>query len=196
MATKRDQLRRLQERMEADSSLPLRVGATHLVFGEGSPDAALYFLGEAPGQAEDAQGRPFVGQAGRLLTRLLESSGFRREEVYLSNLVRFRPPHNRPPTSAEIAAFSPYVDEELSILHPMLVVTLGRFATKKFLPGEKLTQAHGTLKTVTWRGKPVYIFPVYHPAAALRSPQIRLALEEDLEKIPSLLRKLLPPQKD
>ncbi len=196
MATKRDRLSRLRERMEADSSLPLRAGATHLVFGEGNPDAALYLLGEAPGRAEDTQGRPFVGQAGRLLTRLLERNGLRRDEVYLSNLVRFRPPHNRPPTSAEIAAFSPYVDEELSILQPVLIVTLGRFATRKFLPVEKLTQAHGTLKTVIWQGKPVHIFPVYHPAAALRSPQIRLALEEDLEKIPSLLRKLLPPQKD
>ncbi len=105
MATKHDQLRRLQERMEEDSSLPLRAGATHLVFGEGSPDAVLYLLGEAPGQAEDAQGRPFVGQAGRLLTRLLERSGIRREDVYISNLVRFRPPQNRPLTSAEIAAF-------------------------------------------------------------------------------------------
>jgi len=182
--------------MEADSSLPLRAGATHLVFGEGSSDAALYFLGEAPGQAEDAQGRPFVGQAGRLLTRLLEGSGLRREEVYLSNLVRFRPPHNRPPTSAEIAAFSPYVDEELSILQPVLIVTLGRLATKKFLPREKMTQVHGTLKTVTWQGKPVHIFPVYHPAAALRNPQIRLALAEDFKKIPSLLGELLHPQKD
>ncbi len=196
MSTKRDQLRRLQERMEADSSLPLRAGATHLVFGEGSPDAVLYFLGEAPGQAEDAQGRPFVGQAGRLLTRLLESSGLRREEVYLSNLVRFRPPHNRPPTSAEIAAFSPYVDEEISIVQPALIVTLGRFATMKFLPGKKMTQAPGMLKTVTWLGKPVHVFPVYHPAAALRSPHIRLALEEDFKKIPVLLGELLPPQKD
>ncbi len=196
MATKRDRLRRLRERMEADSSLPLRAEATHLVFGEGNPDAVLYLLGEAPGQAEDAQGRPFVGQAGRLLMRLLEHSGLRREEVYLSNLVRYRPPHNRPPTSAEIAAFSPYVDEELSILQPVLIVTLGRFATRKFLPAETLTQAHGTLKTVTWQGKPVHVFPVYHPAAALRSPHIRLALEEDFKKLPSLMGELLPPQKD
>jgi|SRR5579884_1007901 len=147
MATKRERLSQLRERMERNSSLPLRAGATHLVFGEGSPDAALYFLGEAPGRAEDAQGRPFVGQAGRLLTRLLERNGLRREEVYLSNLVRFRPPQNRPPSSAEIAAFSPYIDEEISIIHPVLIVTPRRFATNKFLPGEKLTQTHGTLKT-------------------------------------------------
>ncbi len=196
MATKRDQLRRLQERMEADSSLPLRAGATQLVFGEGNPDAALYFLGEAPGQAEDAQGRPFVGQAGRLLTRLLERSGIRREEVYISNLVRFRPPQNRPPTSAEIAAFSPYVDEELSIIQPVLIVTLGRFATMKFLPGEKMTRVHGLLKTVIWQGKPVHIFPVYHPAAALRDPQIRLVLAEDFKKIPVLLGELLRQEND
>ena len=94
------------------------------------------------------------------------------------------------------SAFSPYVDEELSILQSVLIVTLGHFATRKFLPAEKLTQAHGTLKTVIWQGKPVHIFPVYHPAAALRSPQIRLALEEDFEKVPSLLGELLPPQKD
>jgi uracil-DNA glycosylase family 4 len=137
-----------------------------------------------------------IGQAGRLLTRLLEGSGLGREEVYLSNLVRFRPSHNRSPTSAERAAFSPYAAEERSILQPVLIVTLGRFATKKFLPGEKMTQVHGTLKTVTWQGKPVSLFPVYHPAAALRSTQTRMTLEEDFKKIPSLLGELLRPQKN
>jgi uracil-DNA glycosylase family 4 len=140
------------------------------------------------------KGDQVTGQAGRLLTRLLEGSGLRREEVYLSNLVCFRPQHNRPPTLAERAAFSPYTDEEFSIIQPVLIVTLGRFATKRFLPGEKMTQGHGTLKTVTWQGKPVHIFPVYHPAAALRSTQTRMALEEDFKKRPFLLGELLRPQ--
>jgi uracil-DNA glycosylase len=107
MATKRDRLSRLPERMEADSSLPLRAGAAHLVFGEGSPDAALYFLGEAPGQREDARGDRVTGQAGRLLTRLLEGSGLGQEEVYLSNLVRFRPSHNRSPHQRKEWRFHP-----------------------------------------------------------------------------------------
>jgi len=182
MATKQDKLDRLRERMQADTSLPLREGATHLVFGEGNPDSLLYFLGEAPGQAEDEQGRPFVGRAGKLLTSLLSGTGIKRENVYISN--------NHPPTPAEIAAFLPYVDEEISIIQPLLIVTLGRFAMEKFLPTAKITQVHGTLQTVPWQGRLVHVFPLYHPAAALRNPQMRQALEADFQKIPSVLAEI------
>jgi uracil-DNA glycosylase len=190
MATKQDKLDRLRERMQADTSLPLREGATHLVFGEGNPDSLLYFLGEAPGQAENEQGRPFVGRAGKLLTSLLSGTGIKREDVYISNVVRFRPPDNHPPTPAEIAAFLPYVDEEISIIQPLLIVTLGRFAMEKFLPTAKITQVHGTLQTVPWQGRLVHVFPLYHPAAALRNPQMRQALEADFQKIPSVLAEI------
>ena len=190
MTTKRDELNRLRERMEADTGLPLREGATHLVFGEGNPDSQLYFLGEAPGQSEDEQGRPFVGRAGKLLTSLLSGIGVKREDAYISNIVRFRPPNNQPPKPAEIAAFLPYVNEEISIIQPSLIVTLGRFAMEKFLPTAKITQVHGTLQTVPWQGRLVHVFPLYHPAAALRNPQMRQALEADFQKIPSVLAKI------
>jgi uracil-DNA glycosylase len=190
MTTKQDELNRLRERMEADTGLPLREGATHLVFGEGNPDSQLYFLGEAPGQSEDEQGRPFVGRAGKLLTSLLSSIGVKREDAYISNIVRFRPPNNQPPKPAEIAAFLPYVNEEISIIQPSLIVTLGRFAMEKFLPTAKITQVHGTLQTVPWQGRLVHVFPLYHPAAALRNPQMRQALEADFQKIPSVLAKI------
>jgi uracil-DNA glycosylase len=190
MTTKQDQLKQLHNRMQQDMSLPLRADATQLVFGEGNPDAKLYFLGEAPGQSEDKQGRPFVGRAGKLLNTLLEGIGMQRADVYISNIVRFRPPNNRPPASAEIAAFLPYVNEEITIIQPLLIVTLGRFSLAKFLPADKITQVHGTLHTADWQGRPIHVFPLYHPAAALRSPQMRSALEEDFNKIPSVLAQL------
>ncbi|HEX6482431.1 MAG TPA: uracil-DNA glycosylase [Ktedonobacteraceae bacterium] len=184
------QLQQLKTRMENDISLPLRETATHLVFGEGNPDADLYFLGEAPGRFEDVQGRPFVGQAGKLLDKLLASIGMKREDVYISNMVRFRPPNNRPPTPAELTAFEPYVSEELEIVQPKLVVTLGRFAMEKFLPGEKISKIHGELRPVEWHGKTIKLFPLYHPSAALRSSSTRQALEEDFKKIPGVLAKI------
>src|SRR5205085_2129285 len=190
MTTKQDQLKQLRDRMQHDMSLPLRADATQLVFGEGNPDTKLYFLGEAPGQSEDKQGRPFVGQAGKLLNSLLERIGMQRADVYISNIVRFRPPNNRPPSAAEIAAFLPYVNEEIAIIQPLLIVTLGRFSLAKFLPTDKITQVHGTLHTVNWQGRPIHVFPLYHPAAALRSPEIRSTLEEDFKKIPSVLEHL------
>jgi len=185
--SKQKQLQQLKSKMENDMSLPLRESATHLVFGEGNPDADVYFLGEAPGQFEDLQGRPFVGQAGKLLDKLLASIGMKREDVYISNMVRFRPPNNRPPTPKELAAFEPYVSEELEIVQPKLVVTLGRFAMEKFLPEEKISKTHGQMRTVQWHGKTIRLFPIYHPAAALRSSSMRQALEEDFKKIPEVL---------
>src|SRR5260370_17304239 len=190
MGTKKDKLDRLRERMQADTNLIRGEGVIDWVFGEGNRERLIYFLGEGPGQAEDEQGRPFVGRAGKLLTSLLSGTGIKREDVYISNVVRFRPPDNHPPTSVEIAAFLPYVDEEISIIQPLLIVTLGRFAMEKFLPTANITQVHGTLQTVPWQGRVVHVFPLYHPAAALRNPQMRQALEADFQKIPSVLAEI------
>jgi uracil-DNA glycosylase len=187
MAEKQERLDLLRARMEGDQSLPLRAAATRLVIGEGNPDAALYFLGEAPGETEDRLGRPFVGRAGQLLTGQLEAIGLRRADVFISNMVRFRPPQNRQPRPAEIAAFEPYVSEEIAIIQPQLVVTLGRFAMEKFLPTEKITRIHGTPHTVSWFERTITVFPMYHPSAALRSPQVRQLFAEDMRKIPALL---------
>lgn len=187
---KEEGLKKLKKEMEEDKSLPLREGTTQLVFGEGNPDAEIYFLGEGPGFHEDRLGRPFVGQAGKLLDQLIESVGFKREDVYISNVVRFRPPENRDPLPAEIEAFRPYVDREIEIVNPRLIVTLGRFSMGKFLPNSKISQVHGKPRTVQWKGKSVTVIPMYHPAAALRSLDIMRQIKEDFKIIPEMLKKI------
>ena len=185
---KQAKLLKLKKQLEEDKNLPLREGATQLVFGEGNPDAEIYFLGEAPGYWEDQKGRPFVGQAGKLLDELIESIGFKRDDVYISNVVRFRPPENRDPTDSEIAAFVPYVDREISLINPKVIVTLGRFSMGKFLPGEKISRVHGKMKKVFWKGKNTVIVPMYHPAAALRNGEVMKQLKEDFKQIPEALK--------
>lgn len=176
--------------MRADRSLPLRDTATRLVFGEGNPDSQIYFLGEAPGFYEDKEGRPFVGAAGKLLNQLLENINLKREDVYISNVVRFRPPQNRDPLPEEIAAFAPYVNDEIDIINPKVIVTLGRFSMGKFLPGERISQIHGQPKEIAWKGKKVLVLPMYHPAAALRSDEVTRQFKDDFLKIPQILDKV------
>lgn len=175
--------------MRADKSLPLRCTATQLVFGEGDPDAIIYCLGEAPGYHEDKLGKPFIGQAGKLLDKLIESIGLKRADVYISNIVRFRPPENRDPSPEEIAAFQPYVDREIEIIKPRVIVTLGRFSMNKFLPGVKISQVHGKPRTVQWNGRTLIVMPMYHPAAALRAGAIMQQLREDFKMVPEEVKK-------
>lgn len=177
--TKAEKLAELKARMDSDMTLPLRSGATQLVFGDGNPDSEVYFIGEAPGYFEDKEGKPFVGLAGKLLTKLIESIGLAREDVYISNVVRFRPPSNRDPEPSEIEAFQSYVDEEISIIDPKVIVTLGRFSMGKFLPEARISQVHGKPFNITWGGKDVLVLPMYHPAAALRSGGIMQQLQQD-----------------
>ena len=180
--------------MEADGKLPLREGATQLVFGEGDPDTQVYFLGEAPGYYEDKQGKPFVGLAGQLLGKLLTEIGLDRNSVYISNVVRFRPPANRDPEPAEIAAFQSYVDEEIGIIEPKVIVTLGRISMGKFLPEVKISQVHGKAFKSGFLGRDVLILPMYHPAAALRSTGILAQLREDFLQIRKALDGILKAQ--
>lgn len=189
--SKQQLLDNLKTKMQQDLSLPLRNQATQLVFGEGSPDTKIYFLGEAPGFYEDREGRPFIGQAGKLLSQLIESIGLTRPEVYISNIVRFRPPENRDPLPEEIDAFRPYVDEEIKIIDPPIIVTLGRFSMNKFLPDTKISQIHGQVFEKTINGHPVKILPMYHPAAALRAGAVMDLLKIDFQKIKQQLD-LLP----
>lgn len=189
---KKEKLSQLKEKVQQDKSLPLRQTATQLVFGEGNPDTEIYFLGEAPGYYEDQQGRPFVGQAGKLLNELIDSIGQKREGVYISNVVRFRPPENRDPEPEEIEAFRPYVDEEIEIIDPKIIVTLGRFSMGKFFPYEKISKIHGKPKEITWKGKKIVVVPMYHPAAALRNGDIMRQLQEDFKVIPQALEKAQP----
>lgn len=189
--SKSAQLKKLKSDVEGDKSLPLKEGATQLVFGEGNPDTDIYFLGEAPGYWEDQKGRPFVGQAGKLLDELIESIGLARGETYISNVVRYRPPENRDPLPEEIEAFAPYVDKEIEIIDPKLIITLGRFSMAKFLgPYERISKVHGKLVVVKWKDKNTAVIPMYHPAAALRSAEVMRQIREDFKKIPEVLQQI------
>jgi uracil-DNA glycosylase family 4 len=158
-----------------------------IVPGEGSPTAKILFIGEAPGRQETIEGRPFVGRSGKLLRQVLEQMSLSAEDYYISNIVKVRPPENRDPTREEIAAFRPYLDAEIAMLQPKLIVTLGRFSMAKFLPDVKISQVHGRLHQVVWNEQNQYVLPMYHPAAALRSTKTKELFVADMQKIPKVL---------
>jgi DNA polymerase len=160
--------------------------ATNAVPGEGNPNSEIVFIGEAPGETEDLTGRPFVGRAGRLLETLLGKIGCKREDVWIGNIIKHRPPQNRDPLPDEILACQPYLAEQLKIMSPKLVVTLGRFALSHFYSDGKISRDKGNLISTA----KFSVFPVYHPAAALRNPQMAKDLETDFLKIPGVLKNL------
>jgi uracil-DNA glycosylase len=149
--------------------------ATNMVPGEGDPNAAIMIVGEAPGASEDKQGRPFVGRAGKLLDELLAEAGLERSDVYITNVVKARPPGNRDPRADEVAHHMPWLEAQLALIQPKLVVPLGRHALAHFSDGAKISEVHGT--EVTERGRT--LFPLYHPAAALHNQSLRATLFED-----------------
>jgi uracil-DNA glycosylase family 4 len=164
----------------------LSQGRSHAVPGEGPEDANIMFIGEGPGFHEDRQGRPFVGAAGNYLNELLEKINLRREEVYITNVVKCRPPGNRDPQPEEVEACRAYLDKQIELIHPRLIVTLGRFSMQRYFPGASISRIHGQPKRV---GNVIY-YPMFHPAAALHQPRWRSLVEEDILKIPELLAKL------
>lgn len=176
------ELAALAAEMEADSSLPLREAS--LVFGEGNANCSVMFIGEAPGQNEDRLKRPFVGRGGQLLDRMIQSIGWQRADIYITNIVKRRPPENRDPGPKEIAAYRPYLSRQIKIINPKVIVTLGRFSMNYFLPLAKITRDRGRSFLVDGR----IVFPVLHPAAALRSTGMMKALEEDFKKLPKVAR--------
>jgi len=180
----------LKEKMLHDESLPLKHGATNLVFGEGNPEAQIFFLGEGPGYWEDIKGRPFVGNAGALLNQLLYSIELPREEVFITNVVCFRPPNNRDPEPAEIEAFQKYIDEMIKIIGPKVIVTLGRFSMGKFLSGARISSVHGKTFRVNWKVSEIIVVPMYHPAAALRSGEVMAQIKADFLKLPEVLKEV------
>ena len=188
---KKEELGQLKREMEK-ADLTLKKGATNLVFGEGNPDAKIFFLGEGPGYYEDVKGRPFVGQAGALLNQLLQSIKVERNSVFITNVVCYRPPNNRDPLPEEIGAFQLYIDKMIEIIKPKIVVTLGRFSMAKFLPGVKISIVHGSAFVVNWKGKEIKVVPMYHPAAALRNGDVMFQIKEDFLKLPGLLREINP----
>jgi uracil-DNA glycosylase family 4 len=151
--------------------------------GEGPDDADIVFIGEGPGFHEDQQGRPFVGAAGHFLEELLEGIGLRREDVYICNVIKCRPPGNRDPLPEEIEACKPYLDRQIEIISPRMIVTLGRFSMERYFPGAKISQIHGQARKI---GGIIY-YPMYHPAAALHQPRWRQLVQDDIAKIPHLL---------
>ena len=172
-------------------------GRTQVVFGVGSPDAELLFVGEGPGFHEDKLGEPFVGAAGKLLTELLGQIGLTRSDVYIANVVKCRPPDNRDPAPDEIEACSPHLMDQIAIIRPRVVCTLGRFATKLLADTElSMTAIHGKAKQCEIAGVSLIVFPVFHPAAALYTPSNRQVLEQDFAKLRHLLSHGLAPQAD
>ncbi len=168
----------------------LSQGRTHAVPGSGSLDADIMFIGEGPGFHEDRQGIPFVGQAGNLLNHMLSVIGLSREDVYITNMVKCRPPDNRDPFPGELEACAPYLDEQLELIDPKVIVTLGRFSFTKFFPGESIGRSRG--KPRKWRD--YMVFPMYHPAAALHNPGLRPVLESDFSALPDLIRQVIERQ--
>ena len=156
---------------------------TQAVPGEGSRSADIVFIGEGPGFYEDRDGRPFVGPAGHLLDQLLASIGLKREDVYITNMVKCRPPNNRDPLPGEIQSCGPYLDKQLEMIAPKVVVTLGRHSFSNFFPGESISRARGKPR----RWKSLVIYPMYHPAAALHNGALRPAIESDFKSLQSLI---------
>lgn len=180
------QLTELYDQIRTCVKCQLSQSRTLAVPGEGPEDANILFIGEAPGFHEDRQGRPFVGAAGQYLNELLAKVGLKREEVYIANVIKCRPPGNRDPLPDEVATCRVYLDHQIDLLHPRLVVTLGRFSMERYFPGASISRIHGQPKRV---GNVIY-YPMFHPAAALHQPRWKSLLEEDFARIPGLLGQL------
>ncbi len=164
--------------------------ATNLVMGDGNIDAEIVFIGEAPGKKEDEQGLPFVGAAGKFLYKMLVSANLQRSDVYITNIVKYRPPDNRDPLPAEKKAFLPYLMRQLDVIQPKIVVTLGRHSMEYFLPEQKISLVHGQPKTVMLEGTTVVVVPLYHPAAALYNGSLRATLIEDFMQLSTIIKTL------
>lgn len=183
-----EELKALHKKWLLERPCGLRNEATQGVPGDGSVDADIVFIGEAPGAKEDKEGRPFVGTAGKFLAEMLADIGMKREDVYITNIVKYRPPDNRDPLPNEIAACAPWLAEELQLIDPKLIVFLGRYSMNHFFPKEKISQAHGTLLTAALFGKMRHFLPLYHPAAALYNGSLRTVLKKDFARIPIILK--------
>jgi DNA polymerase len=162
--------------------------ATNLVMGDGSLDADIVFIGEAPGKNEDLQGLPFVGAAGKFLNEMLASIGLARSDVYITNIVKYRPPNNRDPLPEEKEAFWPYLLKQLQVIQPKLLITLGRHSMEYFLPGKRIGEVHGQPKRITFGTQKLVILPLFHPAAALYNGSMRETLTEDFALVPEVMK--------
>lgn len=191
------ELEQIAQQIINDKVTPeLAAGATQLVFGDGHPNADIVFIGEAPGKNEDLQGKPFVGAAGKFLNEMLGLIDLKREDVYITNIVKYRPPNNRDPLPEEKKAFLPYLQSQLEVIQPKALVTLGRHSMNCFLPDLQISQVHGQPKRIKLQLKDnsdtleVVVMPLFHPAAALYNGSMRQTLIDDFTLIPPIIEKL------
>ncbi len=188
--SKFEELQKIKEDMEADKKLPLITKPEEIIPGDGNPDAKIVFIGEAGGYNELVQRKPFVGQAGKLLDKLLDLAKIKREDVYITNMVKTRPPNNRDPFPEELSAYEAYLDRELEIIQPNVIITLGRFSMGKFLHDKKISTTHGHLFRVNWGSKKIFVVPMYHPAASLRNGNVLIQEQADFIRLPIALKKI------
>lgn len=181
--SKLEELKKLEEELKTNTSLPLR--EANLVFGEGNINTDILFIGEAPGQKENELKRPFVGRSGQLLDKLIQSVGWKREDVYITNIVKRRPPLNRDPFLEEIEAYKPYLIRQIEIINPKIIATLGRFSMNYFLPTAKISRDQGKV----FRAGGRLLVPLFHPAAALRGTGTLKLLTESFHKLPIVIKK-------
>lgn len=188
---KQETLDTLNEKMSLQCDCTLRIQATQAVPGDGSAEAEILFIGEAPGKKEDLQGVPFIGAAGKFLSEMLAVINLKREDIYITNIIKYRPPNNRDPLPEEITACLPWLHKQIKIIRPKIIVTLGRHAMEHFIPGKKISQVHGQAFRRTFPDiGPQVFFVLYHPAAALYNGSMRATLIEDFKKIPKVLEKI------
>ena len=185
-------LRALGEQIAVCPKCALSKTRTRAVPGEGNPDADIVFIGEGPGFHEDQQARPFVGAAGKFLDELLASIGLNRKDVYICNVIKCRPPNNRDPLPGEIEACKPWLEEQLGVIKPKVIVTLGRFSMTRYFAGQAISRIHGQPRRV----EGVMVVPMYHPAAALHQASLRRTIMEDFKKLPGLVQDVLAKEQE
>lgn len=192
--TKQQQLDEIRKRILDGNICPeLAATATNLVMGDGNIDADIVFIGEAPGKNEDEQGLPFVGAAGKFLNEMLAAANMTRADVYITNIVKYRPPNNRDPLPEEKTEFWPYLLKQLQIIQPKVVITLGRHSMEYFLPGMKISAIHGEPKRIKFGNEHLVVIPLFHPAAALYNGSLRQTLIDDFLTVPKIIEKLDQP---
>ncbi len=191
MNDKQSQLEQIRTDILSKNICPeLAVQAKNLVMGSGNIDAKIVFIGEAPGKKEDEQGLPFIGAAGKFLDKMLAEANMNRDDVFITNIVKYRPPNNRDPSPDEKAAFLPYLLKQLQIINPKVVITLGRHSMEYFLPGSKIGQVHGEPKQIQLDDHKLTIIPLFHPAAALYNGGLRQTLIDDFLRVPDIISKI------
>jgi uracil-DNA glycosylase len=191
-ATNSQKLKYIADLVAKCQKCPLYKTALNPVPGDGSPEAKIVFIGEAPGAQEDEQGLPFVGNSGKLLNKLLNTIKVDRQDVYICNILKHRPPENRDPLPEEINVCTPFLKAQLEIIKPQIIITLGRFSMNYFFPEESITRIHGQIRQLVWHDLDLTIIPVYHPSAGLRNGAMLTALEADFLKIGDFLQNGLP----